>query len=130
MKAYLSIPITGYEQGNEPRARELAAKLTAVGYTVVVPHDVVTPDHPGPCPGAEEYPGGTNGATHGGYCYLKQDLIEMLSCDVVVVAEGWTESNGCKVEVSTADAVRIPVWKIETALQIGASGMLEALRPS
>lgn len=110
MKLYLSIPITGYEQGNEPLARRLAAALEERGYEVVVPHDLSAPDHPDkPCPGRDTYPGVT-GDTHGGICYLREDIREMLTCDAVVVAPGWFASRGCKAEVATARSVDMPVY--------------------
>lgn len=111
MKIYLSIPMSGHADLNEPRARAIASQLVEEdGCDITVTHDVTVPAHPGrscPDPG---YPGA---GSHTGLCYLRESLREMLRCDAVMVAPGWEHSRGCRAEVQVALLVGMEVreWR-------------------
>lgn len=126
MKVYISIPITGYPEANEPHARLIEQHFKSRLIEVVVPHDVQPYPHEGDCPDAPDYAGVTksdDGRVHNGLCFLRQDIIDMLGCDLVVVADGWRRSRGCRAEVATALSVGIPVrewqgWELVTRLGV------------
>lgn len=109
MKLYLAIPITGKPNGNIELARLIQRKMSSREVRVLVPHDIPSYYHDEECPQRGSYPGVT-GQDHGGLCYLRQDLIEMLQCDAVIMAPGWSHSRGAKVEYQTAQAIGMPIW--------------------
>lgn len=112
MKIYISIPITGMVDMNRPLADEIAEYIRAAGHEPLIPHDIEAADHEGPCPGSVSGAyNGVTGNTHTGYCYLKQDIIEMLGCDAVVAAPGWRDSKGARAEIRTAEEVAIAVFE-------------------
>ena len=107
VKYYISIPMRGHANLNEPLAREMAAKIEQRGDVAVVPHDIPVYDHDGPCPEARDY--GISGSEHSGLCYLRADLIEMLTCDIVLMGPRWSYSRGCTAEYNTARLLGIPI---------------------
>lgn len=111
--AYIAGPMSGFEGANHKAFRAAAAFLLSQGWSVVVPHDINPYPHYGsPCPpgrkGSQE--GGTQ---HREGCYVRADLIVMLSeCTDVVMIDGWQGSVGAKAEFATALAVRMPIWRL------------------
>lgn len=49
------------------------------------------------------------GDSHSVQCYMRGDIIEMLTCDAVLVMPGWEMSAGCRDEVNTAAMTGIPI---------------------
>ena len=107
VKYYISIPMRGHANLNEPLAREMAAKIEQRGDIAVVPHDIPVYDHDGPCPEANDYD--VSGSEHNGLCYLRADLIEMLTCDIVLMGPRWSHSRGCTAEYNTARLLGITI---------------------
>lgn len=112
MKVYIAGPITNMPGQNLIVFEWVARHLRKNGHTPIIPHNIPPLSHAGECPEAETYPGVTIGPetdVHGGLCYLRADLVEMLNCEAVVVLPGWSLSRGALVEIATAQSVGIPV---------------------
>src|SRR5690606_18579438 len=87
---YLSGPVTGIENLNEPHFREWAKKLSDMGYFVVVPHDYVKPDTD------------WNAA-------MRKCIEIMMHCDMLVTLPDWANSKGACIEVDLARKLGMPV---------------------
>ena len=123
MKVYVSLPITGYPDGNEAMAREAAEAVRQAGHEPIVPHDIPPREHAGECPERRTYPGVTFGG-HAGLCHLRADLIAMLDCDAIVLCPGWARSRGARVEADVARRVGIP-----RHLYLSSQGISPAIDP-
>ena len=42
--------------------------------------------------------------------FWDESLKVMADADAVIVCNGWSEARGCKVEIATADAYKLPVF--------------------
>lgn len=42
--------------------------------------------------------------------FLGESLKVMADADTVIVCKGWSDARGCKVEIATADAYKLPVF--------------------
>lgn len=103
---YVSGPMTGYPQLNEPAFRRAARLLQDEGYHAVVPHDLAVIEHDGACPPSY----GESTGEHTGPCYLRADLVHMLLyCDELYVLRGWRESRGASLEVHVAHQLHMPL---------------------
>lgn len=105
MTAYISGPIT-YATGPD-QFGPLKEALTALGYDVLNPKDVQ------PCADMScvKLPHETEkGWEHSWACFLKHDLAAMLQhCDTIVMMDGWQDSHGARLEMSTAAAVGMTI---------------------
>ncbi len=108
MKVYLAGPMRGYDEYNFPRFREAAAQLREAGYEVLSPAEM-----------DEELDGfdGTTEWTSTIKEAMMRDLPAVLSCDAVVVLEGWEKSQGATIETSVAKMVGMPIGDIESVLR-------------
>ena len=109
---YISGPITHHR--GEDQFAPAASRLKALGYEVLNPKDVP------PCPDRSctllpyEI---ERGWEHSWACFLKHDLIAMLKmCDTILLLDGWQDSHGSRLEMSTAAAVGM---KIMFARELG-----------
>lgn len=91
-KLYLSGPMTGYPDFNYPSFDLAAATLRELGYEVFNPAEQFDRDQ-------------SRDWTE----YMRVDIQAILSCDEVVVLDGWEGSLGARLEVAVAHAVGIPV---------------------
>lgn len=107
---YISGPMTGYPDMNQPEFRRVAKMVRDLGYPVVVPHDVEGYPHNGdPCPvGYNEHMGKEKTAEHSGACYLRACLRALLTCDLVLLLDNWHRSVGARLEHETAVTCGIP----------------------
>jgi len=88
---YLAGPMTGIEELNYPAFNAEAARLRALGYTVVNPAELDVPGLP--------Y-----------HECLKNSLRAMLQwCETVALLPDWEKSNGARIEVNLARSVQIRV---------------------
>lgn len=120
---YIATPITRIPDMNRPMVDKIAAWIRLHGDYPVIPHDIAARPHDGACPERDAYPGVT-GQTHGGLCYLRNDLIVMLRrCDNVIMAPGWSRSRGAAVERMTALAVGMDVryWHPDSGMAFSFS---------
>lgn len=87
MRIYLSGPMTGLPDCNYPAFNYEAARLRALGYHV---------ENPAENPRRNNYA-----------AYMKQAIAQMMTCDVIAVLPGWTESEGARTEVEISARVGI-----------------------
>ena len=87
MRTYLSGPMTGLADFNFPAFHAEATRLRALG------HDVINP--------AELNPD-TDATWH--EC-MRRDLAAMLTCDTLVLLDGWQKSAGAHLEMHVAHRV-------------------------
>lgn len=106
MRMYIANPIAGVPD-NYDIARTYAGLVEGLGGEAVVPQDIPPHEHLGhPCP--EGYAVSVEG--HSSACHLRTDLQVLLTCDGVLMADGWRASVGCKFEWETARMVGIPIY--------------------
>lgn len=119
MRLYVAGPMTGRPHHGFPDFDRAARQLRARGHDVVSPHELSL-DRAEAAGYATRVPGGRllddeNVHEHLSAIpwehHLREDLKEMLSCDGVVVLDGWTASRGAVLEVSTAYRVGLPVYR-------------------
>lgn len=84
MKIYISAPIAGYNMGE--RQRYFASKaehIKAKGHEPVNPMQGVKPGTPR-------------------HDTMRKDLQQLLSCDGIMMCQGWEHSDGCTLEHAVA----------------------------
>lgn len=91
MRLYISGPMTGYPAFNFPAFNEAEALLRKAGF------DVANPARNGVVDGWDWAD------------YLRLDLKLLLDCDAVATLDGWIDSRGAWLEVSTARALGMSV---------------------
>lgn len=105
--AYVSGPIAGHADFNEPLFRAAERRLTSKRNQpshrydlVLVPQDIPPHGHEGPCP-----PSYVQNGEHTAACYLRTDLHTMLAyCTDVWFLPGWEASVGARLEMQVAAA--------------------------
>lgn len=96
MKIYLSYPMTGQPGHGIPTATKVTASLRAMGYEMVVPHEIMH--------------GGTTHA-HPGFeheDYIHGDVRQGLVLDgvrAIAMCPGWERSRGCLAEFNISVAM-------------------------
>lgn len=103
LKLYLSGPMTGLPECNYPAFAAAAQHLRNRGATVVSPHEL-----PADCPGCAN-----TGIEHSWAEHMRVDLAALLTCDVIVLLPGWSESKGAQLEKTVAEAVGLMVIDYE-----------------
>lgn len=78
MRAYLSGPMSGVPEMNYPAFNAEASRLRALGFHVENPAE--------------------NAEQSSWEAYMKAAIVQMLSCEVVVMLPGWSESRGALIE--------------------------------
>lgn len=97
MKVYVAGPMTGYPEFNYPAFAEASARLRALGYVVVSPHEINPPEL---------------GFDHPWGWYMRRDIVALLDVDAVVVLPGWETSKGAKLETDIAAALGMERWEL------------------
>lgn len=91
-RVYLSAPISGYDLEERRKAfSKIEERLLNNGYEVCNPM------------GAQWQEGITTQE------YMRKDLEMLLTCDTILMMEGWNNSIGCKLELDVAIATGIDV---------------------
>lgn len=111
MRVYLSGPMTGYPEHNKPAFHARAWEWRREGWDVFSP--------------AEEPPGYTEANRPE---YLKRDIRALLDCDAIAVLPGWQKSEGARMEVTVAKALRYPIYDANTFAPYEESALQEAQR--
>lgn len=93
-RIYISGPMTGMPEHNFPLFNAEAARLRALGYDVVNPVDI----NPDPGPTWHE-------------C-LRKDLLALLTCDTLVLLDGWMISQGAHLELHVAHRVGMRIVEV------------------
>lgn len=97
MKIYISGPISGKPREEHEHVFKVAKRfIEELGHEAIDPHDLPPHQHDGECP-----PGYTQ-TEHSSCCYLRNDLIALLTCDGVFMLSGWESSIGARLEHSVA----------------------------
>jgi hypothetical protein len=100
MRLYLSGPMSGIADSNFPAFNKAAGLLRQAGY------DVENPASKGLIDGWEWED------------YLRYDLRQLLDCDGVAVLPGYIGSRGASLEVHVADELSVPVFTVETWIEM------------
>jgi len=101
MRVYLAGPITGHADLNRPAFEAAARWAQEHGWTPVSPLDA-DPQHDGPCPPGLLETGATG--SHSRACWLRVGLAALLTCDAIVLVDGWEHSAGALLEYRVAIA--------------------------
>ena len=99
MTLYLSGPMSGLPEFNYPAFKTAAERLRSKGHTVVSPHEL-----PADCLGCANI-----GHEHSWAEHMRVDLAALLTCDVIVLLPGWSQSKGAQLEKTVAEAVGMMV---------------------
>lgn len=103
-RLYVAGPMTGLPDFNYPAFNREARVLREFGYEVENPADnearLTNPTR---------------------YDYLRAGLAQLLTCDGVATLAGWSESQGARWEVDTADILGIPVLPVGEWLRLARS---------
>lgn len=101
MKIYLAGPMTGIKDLNFPAFHAEAARLRALGHTVVNPAEL---NADASAPWAD--------------C-MRVDIAELVACDTVALLDGWTASRGARLEhhiaLELGMAPRLSAFFVEAA---------------
>ena len=105
MKIYISGPISAPIVGKtkEELKQEFyhaQDKLEAQGHEVVNPLEVMA---------CVDFSCGGEHPVHTWACYMRYDLIDMLSCDAIAMLEDWESSPGARLELHVASSVGMEV---------------------
>ena len=105
MRIYLAGPMTSRPDWNRPAFRTVATTLDSLGAIVINPHDL-HPEPPPWHPNVRQDPGFAAMWRR----YLREDLAQLLRCDLVIALPGWREeSDGARLEVTVAHLLGIQV---------------------
>lgn len=104
LKIYVSGPIADRPDANREEFVRAASLVRTAGAEPLLPHDI-HPAHSGPC--SPNSIVGSDG--HSWSCHLRQDILQMLQCDGVVMLTGWEASHGARLEHTVAAACGLPV---------------------
>ena len=96
MKLYIAGPMDGYPEHNFPAFAEAAAKLRAVGYEVVSPHEQKWNED----------------LTHPREWYLRQDFPLICTVDGIALLDGWEHSIGSNRERTVGEFLAIPSARV------------------
>lgn len=108
-RIYISGPMGGYPDLNEPAFRAAAAVIAWRGDEPIVPHDIPPHEHEGPCP---QLYGDAAPGRHDSGCHLRADIAVMMTCDRVYRLSGWPSSQGARVESAVAELVGIRLMPV------------------
>lgn len=106
-RVYLAGPMRGLPKYNFPAFDEARDKLRALGYTVISPADL---DRDADFHETDEY------TPDFLYAAMRRDIEAILKVDQIVLLPGWENSAGCKIELTVAGALGLPVVPLAVAL--------------
>jgi Domain of unknown function (DUF4406) len=102
-KLYIAGPMTGIPALNFPAFHAAAAHYRAQGFDVINPADINGED-----PNPEWVPGSPELAAHWAKC-MRADITALLTCDKIVMLDGWTASRGATLEHHIAVTLGVEV---------------------
>lgn len=106
-RLYVAGPMSGYPESNYPLFHEVSARLRGAGYEVVNPAEVSLE---------------REGKVH--YLdFLREDLVQMLTCFGICVLPDWWESTGARNEVHVGGLLKMAVrteaeWLERAAMEL------------
>ncbi len=103
-KIYLSGPMSGLPESNYPAFNAAAEKLRDMGYLV---------ENPAECglPAASTWSD-----------FMRAALIQMMSCDVIVMLPNWRKSKGAGIEHNLALQLGIEIYDLSEAYKYRIAG--------
>lgn len=108
-RIYLAGPMTGLPEFNYPLFHAAAARLRALGHTVLNPAENPVP----PC-----------GSWQG---YMRMALAQLVQCERIVLLPGWTESRGALIERKLAQVLGMEVVHFTDAVMLELVPLVSAL---
>lgn len=109
-RVYVSGPIAGRENAREAFAKAAAEIDSWGGYEAVNPFDVAPLSHPGEACAPGYHPGDGEREHTSSACFMRTDLLALLTCDAIYMLPGWKNSRGATVEHAVALACGMYVW--------------------
>lgn len=100
MTAFISGPMSGYEDFNYPAFHEAGKLLSKVGI------EFESPAHM--CTGQYLYPPRADDALPWDY-YMRKSLRQLLQCKAIIMLPGWQDSRGAQLEKQVAEALGMVV---------------------
>jgi len=94
MKIYISGPITGMPELNEPAFASASLAIAEKGHVPINPFDVCC-----------DIPRGSDWLA-----YMRADIKAMMDADAVLMLSGWAESRGARIEHSISVFLEIPIY--------------------
>ena len=101
MDLYVAGPMSGMPESNYPAFNEAAQRLRDVGYNVVNPAEV-----------SLEREEGVHYVD-----FLREDLVQMLTCRGIAVLPDWWKSTGARNEVNVGGLLKMPVRTVAEWLE-------------
>lgn len=122
VRVYVSGPIA-----SDPDARQHFADVAADintwdGFEAVNPFDIAPLTHPGQACAPGYHPGDGEHEHTSSACYMRTDLLALLSCDLIYLLRGWERSKGAGVEHAVARACGMEVIHQPTEPCSGCGG--------
>lgn len=105
LNIYVAGPILGQPNRNEDQFRNYARYLEGLGHYAFVPHDIAAWNHNGECPRGYSVEDG-----HSSACWIRGDLVVMLTCQAVYMLPGWEWSRGATLEHQVAIMIGLRVF--------------------
>lgn len=102
-KCYVAGPMTGYDELNYPVFAAMSARLRKIGFEVVSPAEL----NPVTTPYREA---------------MVNDILALVTCDHIVMLDGWEKSKGASLERHIADVLGIQVLELVATTQVSATG--------
>ncbi|MCQ8103279.1 DUF4406 domain-containing protein [Methylomonas sp. SURF-2] len=98
-RIYLAGPMSGIADFNYPAFKQAAEQLRAKGFHVENPAENPPPENNDWCQ------------------YMRMSIRQMLTCDMVALLPGWSQSRGAAIEQEVAAQLGIPVHMFDDLLQ-------------
>lgn len=106
MRLYVSGPMTGLPEHGFPAFHAAAAKLRELGHEVIDPAEETLAEY-GTLDDAAKIPWEV---------HLRRDIALLMTCDVIVMIDGWRDSKGARLERKVARAVGLRSATLEQVL--------------
>ncbi len=91
-KVYIAGPMSGYENHNFPAFHNKAAELHEMGFEVVNPADI------------------NSGMMLSWSDCMRADIQELVTCDGIVLLDGWEKSKGATLEHHIAERLEMKIY--------------------
>lgn len=105
IKLYIAGPMTGLPESNYPAFNAAAARLRQLGYHVENPAE--------------------NGELKDWQEYMRAGIKQLISCDTIVMLEGWEKLKGATIEHYLAMQLGMTVWRVQDAVRYAELGRKE-----
>lgn len=103
MRVYISGPITGLDRAVATKAFKDAEELLAKnGHDPVNPMEIKNPDGCACDLGVDLH--------HTWSCCLRKDIRELITCDAILLLDGWQASLGARLEYHIATELGMHAW--------------------